>query len=517
MTEHVRRNYRNHRKATWGFAIALMVAIAVVVIPIASGARQDLHDAVPLDSRRHADAAAEREHDEPDAVFGLDLHREGRDHEHHQLPTARLRGRHVPRERDALQRVVVDGPQLEERQRRLTSAALASEERRGHDYRRSRHRRRRNARAGDHRSRQAIERLQRLRSNPNANGFDNPTFPTIQVQACTATITGRVYHDRDQSGAFAVDPSSPTSDIAKQGWTVTLQRKTGTTTYTNVDSDSSDANGMYSVEGPIGSDFRLCVTAPNPPDSSSRWGTSRRDGGHARRGMCPDHPDERRVTGALRAESARAGATGQDFAVVPITAPNFGAGSSSTAGSYVVTAAGNTTKTPQNYVQETWTDRAATRTSCSRRSTPARVVRQDLPARADVRLAPPERSRADPPGRARLRRHRALPDVHADAVLSPGSSRARGTPCSRPASFRQARPRASSRGIRRCTATVRSRMHRSTSRSSSTRRTTVAGGEPNPAALAVLADALHEALCLLQRVGGIRLTTLQLGKSCEGP
>ena len=38
MTEHVRRNYRNHRKATWGFAIALMVAIAAVVIPIASGA-----------------------------------------------------------------------------------------------------------------------------------------------------------------------------------------------------------------------------------------------------------------------------------------------------------------------------------------------------------------------------------------------------------------------------------------------------------------------------------------------
>ena len=38
MTEHVRRNYRNHRKTTWGVAIALMVAIAAVVIPIASGA-----------------------------------------------------------------------------------------------------------------------------------------------------------------------------------------------------------------------------------------------------------------------------------------------------------------------------------------------------------------------------------------------------------------------------------------------------------------------------------------------
>ena len=42
-------------------------------------------------------------------------------------------------------------------------------------------------------------------------------------------------------------------------------------------------------------------------------------------------------------------------------------------------------------------------------------------------------------------------------------------------------------------------------------------GGPNPAALAVIVDALHEALCLLQRVGGIRLTTLQLGECCEGP
>ena len=63
MTKHVRKNYRNHRKATWGFAIALMVAIAV------SSSR--LQAALPTrptrccfprqaPSRR---AAGEREHD----------------------------------------------------------------------------------------------------------------------------------------------------------------------------------------------------------------------------------------------------------------------------------------------------------------------------------------------------------------------------------------------------------------------------------------------------------------------
>jgi len=192
-------------------------------------------------------------------------------------------------------------------------------------------------------------------SNPDANAFQNPTFPTIQLQACTATITGRVYHDRDQSGAFAVNPSSPTSDIAKQGWTVTLQRKTGAA-YTNVDSDSSDANGMYSVEGPIGSDFRLCVTAPNSPDSSSRWGIRAVPGVTLLSGCGSITPTSDASDGLSVLNLAGAGATGQDFAVVPITTPDFGANSESTAGSYVVTAAGNTTKPPQHYVQETWTD-----------------------------------------------------------------------------------------------------------------------------------------------------------------
>ena len=38
MTQQVRKGYRNHRKATWAFVIALAALIAAVVIPIASGA-----------------------------------------------------------------------------------------------------------------------------------------------------------------------------------------------------------------------------------------------------------------------------------------------------------------------------------------------------------------------------------------------------------------------------------------------------------------------------------------------
>ncbi len=196
-------------------------------------------------------------------------------------------------------------------------------------------------------------------SNPEANAFDNPTFPTIRVQTCNATITGRVYHDRDQSGAFAINPSSPTSDIAKQGWTVTLQRKTGATTYTNVDSASSDANGMYSVAGPSRQRLPAVRHCPQSAiDSSSRWGVRAVTGVTLVAGCVPITPTSGTSPGLSVLNLPTAGATGQDFAVVPITAPDFGANSSSTtgSGSYTVTAAGNTTKPPQNYVQETWTD-----------------------------------------------------------------------------------------------------------------------------------------------------------------
>jgi hypothetical protein len=189
----------------------------------------------------------------------------------------------------------------------------------------------------------------------DANTFSNPTFPTIAVQVCTATITGRVYHDRDQSGSFAINPSSPTSDIAKQGWTVTLWQNNGGS-YSNVGHDTSDANGNYSVAGPIGKDFRLCLTAP-APDSSSSWGVRAVTGVTRVDGCAPISPTSDPAKAGLSVLAlSSSGATGQDFAVVPITTPNFGPGSTATDGDYIVAAAGSGGKDPQHYVQETWTD-----------------------------------------------------------------------------------------------------------------------------------------------------------------
>ena len=43
MTQQVRTSYRRHRRAAWGLAIALAVAVAAVVIPLANAADKTYH------------------------------------------------------------------------------------------------------------------------------------------------------------------------------------------------------------------------------------------------------------------------------------------------------------------------------------------------------------------------------------------------------------------------------------------------------------------------------------------
>ena len=259
MTEHVRKNYRNHRKATWGFAIALMVAIAVVVIPIASGAGKTytmlfpstgaVTPAPPLSGNTTSQTLCSGSNYTVKLAITNTTNNQQLGSADVTFPAnVTLSSAALPAGSPTAWKISRSGNVVSLRQLSLPkngvvtiTAALGT--------------------GGTATSAQAITaRVKQSNdfsdsgSNPNANGFDNPAFPTIRVQACNATITGRVYHDRDQSGAFAVNPASPTSDIAKQGWTVTLQRKTGAT-YTFADSDTSDANGMYSVEGPIGSEL----------------------------------------------------------------------------------------------------------------------------------------------------------------------------------------------------------------------------------------------------------------------
>lgn len=366
MTQQVRTGYRNHRKATWGLAIVMVIAIAAVVIPIASGAADKTYTMLfpasgavtptPPTTGNSAtgqtlctdnsytsvrvqitNTAKSASLGSADVTFPMNVTLAGTPSFVSGAPTeatiaragnvVSIRQLSLAKSGVVTISVALNTPSAAAEPQQITAVVKQS-----NDFNDS-------------------------GQNPEANVFAVPaTFPTLAIRICTATISGRVYHDRDESGAFAVGPGSATSDVPKEGWTVTLQRKTDATTYTTVDSDQSDANGNYSVTGFVGDDHRLCVAASSD-DSGRPWGIRALAGSTLVAGCAPITSSSGTASQGLGVSAlGSAGASGQDFAVVPITASDIGAGNTATSGDYVVLAAGNTSKDPRRYVQETWTD-----------------------------------------------------------------------------------------------------------------------------------------------------------------
>ena len=356
MTEHVRSNYRKHRKATWGFAIAVMVAVAAVVIPIASGASDKTYTmlfpagavtpAPPVSGNTSQTLCSNSDYTVKVAITNTAKSVQLGAADVTFPANVTLSGATFPAGSPAAWQISRSGQVVSLRQLSLPKGNTVTIVAALHT-------------TGSVSAAQSIIAKVKQSNDFNdtggdANTFSNPTFPTISVQVCAATITGRVYHDRDQSGSFAIaDPNnpSPTSDIAKQGWKVTLWQKTPQNTYAKVDQELSDANGMYSVTGPIGKDSLLCAT-PNADDSTTSWGVRAVAGVTLADGCQAGDA----AKGLSVTPLPSAGKTGQDFAVVPITTPDFAPGDTATDGDYIVTAAGSGGKDPQHYVQETWTD-----------------------------------------------------------------------------------------------------------------------------------------------------------------
>ena len=365
MTKHVRSSYRRHRRFTWGLATALVLAVAAVAIPIATGApdktyKLEFPSTAPVTPVVLPPGTALSQNLCTDTAYTSVKLTISNTSANAQLGSANVT---FPSTRVALtgSASFVGGPpnnsatitrsgnivslrnlSLPKRTGTATfsvvlntdgkspgTSAITAQVKQSNDFSDS-------------------------GQNPDANAFDNPTFPQISLQTCNATIRGLVYHDRDQSGAFATNADSPTSDVIKPGWTVTLFRQTGAT-YTNVDSAISAANGTYEVEGPAGSNYRVCVTAQTPPDSLSAWAVRSTPGVTLTTG-CTDitasSPDSR---GLSVLNLPAAGVIDQNFAVVPVTVFDFDGGDTAGSGNYVVTAGGDSTKLAQHYVQETWT------------------------------------------------------------------------------------------------------------------------------------------------------------------
>jgi hypothetical protein len=178
-------------------------------------------------------------------------------------------------------------------------------------------------------------------------------FPTLRVTQCL-TISGRVYHDRNLDfGYFTGNGAFDDSDIAKVGWTVTLYVKSGST-YSVFATTTTAAEGAYSFTGVPGlADYKVCITASSG-ENSQKWGLQSPSGNQDCGPISTATGGPTKSAGHLL-PALSANATGKDFQVVPVVGP-FGASDTSTVGGYTVNGAANSTKPDQLYVQDTWVD-----------------------------------------------------------------------------------------------------------------------------------------------------------------
>ncbi len=363
MTKQVRNSYRHHRKATWGLATVLVVAIAAVVIPIASGAADKTYTLLfpstgavtptPL-TTGNSQTAQRLCADSSYASVRLQITNTAKSvtlgSANVTLPTnVTLSGTPAfVSGAPGAATISRSGNVVSIRELSLAKSAvvafsvpLATT-------------------ANGALGAKAVQAVVKQSNNFNdsggdANRFSDPTFPTIDVVGCTAPISGKTYLDRDGSGSFATVPGSSTSDQPKPGWAVKVFKQTGQL----VGTDTTNLSGDYTIAAPIGGSFKVCVTA-SVDDGGGVWALreplATADPTNlvcAKVSPTSDDPS----AGRLIANLGAGGASGQNFGVVPVT-DLFGARDNATTpgGDYSVTAATVTTKPEARYVQETWTD-----------------------------------------------------------------------------------------------------------------------------------------------------------------
>jgi hypothetical protein len=190
-----------------------------------------------------------------------------------------------------------------------------------------------------------------------ANIFEPAPAPELTIVGCT-TISGQVFQDRN--GSLAYDATGSPAD-APLAWNVSLYKKKADGTYVLNRQQAAGSDGTYTLAGvPTGSDYRLCVQATGA-DVTTAWALGKPTGN----ANCSAISTPSDPTSAANEITALSGpATGQEFAVVPVTAPVSCGGESSVAG-YAVqlgndanapTSTANCTKDTVRYVQERFSD-----------------------------------------------------------------------------------------------------------------------------------------------------------------
>jgi hypothetical protein len=376
MTEQVRTTYRSHRKAAWALAIALVLGLAAIAIPIASGAAdktyalefaattpvlpapgtsgngaliQNLctdtdYTAVTLTLKNTAPTSTLGSANvtfptsvvtlsgnpsfSPSGPSGATVTRSPNSN------VVSLRGLNLPKRNGTVSFSIALSTKSTPT---TTPVNITAQVKQSNDFSDS-------------------------GSNPDANGFENPapaSILKIALQACTTTISGRIYHNRNADLVYTQGTGNfDTSDLPKTWRLDILSKLPSGSTYTLMSpqpprtQDSTD--GTYTVTVPSGRDYKVCVVATAsteyPDDDDAAWGLQAPSGNtDCARLSATSAPES---AGYFVAASALP-ASGKDFIAVPAT-PSFGPGNRNAIPGYEVIAGLNGTKDPTYYTQEVW-------------------------------------------------------------------------------------------------------------------------------------------------------------------
>ncbi len=109
-------------------------------------------------------------------------------------------------------------------------------------------------------------------SSGDANLFANPAFPTLTVQNCLGKISGQVWNDQNENKAR--NAADSVFEVAQNTWFVRLYKKVNgvyASTPVRTSPNTFDANGVYTFEDvPLYSSYLVCEEASST-DATKEW------------------------------------------------------------------------------------------------------------------------------------------------------------------------------------------------------------------------------------------------------
>ena len=182
-------------------------------------------------------------------------------------------------------------------------------------------------------------------SSGTANLFSDPAFPTLTVQDCFGTISGKVWNDQNENKA------RDAFEDLQSDWAVTLLKKTNGSYGPSGLTPTFDADGIYTfAQVPLGSDYVVCERATGP-DGTKKWSQTTPTNYTG----CPAAGEENGWEIAPFNETV----TGKDFGNVEIASLTCGGTANSNPEFAVQVGSSTNCKTgsvTREYVYEKWTE-----------------------------------------------------------------------------------------------------------------------------------------------------------------